>query len=507
MLRFFGEITELPALFASESSIAEASAELCSSFFPELAQAPIYTMSPLCTLPEKRFIKYELNDRLLGHSAAGQLIRQLKEAHDRPCELILRSDGFRDWSPAVRPVPSGEALNLLMLNGPEAHATQSLARLYTQNTGVPINISVFSYDEIYEILSTTGGAAFDILRIDITFLSWFAEKLLCPLRELDTEIDALLPQFLDGVSRRYAMIGNEIYALPFSPSVQLLYYRKDLFESNVLRRVYQERFRCELLPPETFEQFNHIAAFFTRQLNPQSPVPYGASLTLGSIGVAGSEFMARYLEKHQNLYAADGRVRLNDAAGQEAMRQLVELRGYAPVSGTDWWTDTARSFASGELAMAILYSNYASDLLKGDTVVSDNIGYTFVPGHNPVLGGASLGISKFSSKKDSALRFLKWLCQEPVASALTYLGSAPAQKRTYENYSLLDSYPWLSLASESFSFAQGYRRPRGDLTPFDERTFLNIIGVAVKNACRGIQSPEQALDWAQAEYDRNFGQL
>ena len=124
------------------------------------------------------------------------------------------------------------------------------------------------------------------------------------------------------------MIGNEIYALPFSPSVQLLYYRKDLFESNVLRRVYQERFRCELLPPETFEQFNHIAAFFTRQLNPQSPVPYGASLTLGSIGVAGSEFMARYLEKHQNLYTADGRVRLNDAAGQDAMRQLVELRSY-----------------------------------------------------------------------------------------------------------------------------------------------------------------------------------
>ena len=89
--------------------------------------------------------------------------------------------------------------------------------------------------------------------------------------------------------------------------------------------------------------------------------------------------MARYLEKHQNLYTADGRVRLNDAAGKEAMRQLVELRGYAPVSGTEWWTDTARSFASGELAMAILYSNYASDLLKGDTVVSDNIGYTFVP--------------------------------------------------------------------------------------------------------------------------------
>lgn len=507
MLRFFGEITELPALFASESSIAEASAELCSSFFPELAQAQIYTLSPLCTLPENRFKKYELNDRLLGHSAAEQLIRQLKEAHDSPCELILRSDGFRNWGPAVRPASSGGALNLLMLNGPEAHATQSLARLYTQNTGVPINISVFSYDEIYEILSTTGGAAFDILRIDITFLSWFAEKLLCPLRELDTEIDALLPQFLDGVSRRYAMIGDEIYALPFSPSVQLLYYRRDLFESNVLRRIYQERFRCELLPPETFEQFNHIAAFFTRQLNPQSPVPYGASLTLGSIGVAGSEFMARYLEKHQNLYTADGRVRLNDAAGQDAMRQLVELRSYAPVSGTDWWTDTARCFASGELAMAILYSNYASDLLKGDTVVSDNIGYTFVPGHNPVLGGASLGISKFSSKKDSALRFLKWLCQEPVASALTYLGSAPAQKRTYENYSLLDNYPWLSLASESFSFAQGYRRPRGDLTPFDERTFLNIIGVAVKNACRGIQSPEQALDWAQAEYDRNFGQF
>ena len=90
-----------------------------------------------------------------------------------------------------------------MLNGPEATAVQNLSRIYTNSTGIKINVSVFSYDEIYEILSTTGGKAFDILRIDITFLSWFAQKLLVPLEELDPNIAQILPQFLDGVSQRY----------------------------------------------------------------------------------------------------------------------------------------------------------------------------------------------------------------------------------------------------------------------------------------------------------------
>ena len=504
LIQFLSSEQNIGCFFSSSFSLTRSVTAVSQTFFPHLKDTPIYTVSPLHTLPEGTYQKYEFDYRLMGHSAAQQLVRQLSEAGEAPGSVILPSAGFRQWEPLPMEKCRGKSLNLLMLNGPEAIAVQNLSRIYTNSTGIRINVSVFSYDEIYEILSTTGGKAFDILRIDITFLSWFAQKLLIPLETLDPDISKILPQFLDGVSQRYSTVANTIYALPFSPSVQLLYYRKDLFESTVLRRLYQEQYKCDLLPPTNFTEFNRIAEFFTKKKNPNSPVDYGTSLTLGSFGVAGSEFMARFLESHKNLYDDDGCVRLNGPEGNLAMQQLIELKEMAPTHSNTWWTDTAKDFASGRLAMAILYSNYASDLIREGSNISELIGCTLVPGQNPILGGASLGISKSSQNPQAALNFIKWLCSETVSSASTLLGGVSPCRAAYQNYELVNTYPWLDLAGKSFSIANGRRQPPEDSSPFNERQFLNIIGLAVKNAYYGVQSPSDALDWAQKEFDRSF---
>ena len=59
-----------------------------------------------------------------------------------------------------------------------------------------------------------------------------------------------LSDFLTGTPENYAVTHGEIYTLPSTPSVQMLFYRKDLFESPIYRRMYFEQFRSELLPPE-----------------------------------------------------------------------------------------------------------------------------------------------------------------------------------------------------------------------------------------------------------------
>ena len=492
------------AFFSASFSLTKSLSTVSQTFFPDVRNIPIYTVAPLHTLPEGSYQKYEFDFRLLGNNAAQQLIAQLEDPEAKARTVLLPAAGFRLWEPQPIQNNTAKALNLLMLNGPEATAVQNLSRIYTNSTGIKINVSVFSYDEIYEILSTTGGKAFDILRIDITFLSWFAQKLLVPLEELDPNIAQILPQFLEGVSQRYSTVANTIYALPFSPSVQLLYYRKDLFDSTVLRRLYQEKYKCDLQPPANFTEFNRIAEFFTKKENPNSPVDYGTSLTLGSFGVAGSEFMARYLETHKNLYDEDGKVRLNGPEGNLAMQQLIELKELAPTHSNTWWTDTAEDFASGRLAMAILYSNYASDLIREGSNISELIGCTLVPGQNPILGGASLGISKSSQHPQEALNFIKWLCSETISSAATLLGGVSPCKAAYQNYELVDSYPWLDLAGKSFSIANGRRQPPEDTSPFNERQFLNIIGLAVKNAYYGVQSPADALNWAQSEFESSF---
>lgn len=502
ILRHLNSETHQGHLITSSFSLAETAFSIQNGFFPHHEKAKIYTVSPLFTLPDCLYQKYELDYRALGNRAAGQLIAQIKDQLQEVQSVTLPNIGFRKWSPAVLDNAAKE-LNLLMLNGPEAAATQYLSRLYTEQTGTRIRISVYSYDEIFEILSSTGGESFDILRIDITFLSWFAQELLVPLKQLDPFIDTFLQKFLDGVAQRYSTVSGTIYAIPFSPSVQLLYYRKDLFESTVLRRLYQEQYKSELIPPKTFTELNQIANFFTNKYNANSPVEFGSSLTLGSIGVAGSEFMARFLEKQENLYDSNGRVCLNSNIGLASLQELVALKDFTPNHTSAWWTDTANDFASGKLAMAILYSNYSSDLLRSNLDLSE-INCSLVPGRNPVLGGASLGISKFSKKQKDALNYIKWLCSDTISSASILLGGASPCKAAYDNVELTDMFPWLELAGKSFSIANGLRQPPKDPTPFNERQFLNIIGMAVKNAYNGVQTPENALDWAQREFDRSF---
>jgi hypothetical protein len=42
---------------------------------------------------------------------------------------------------------------------------------------------------------------------------------------------------------------------------------------------------------------------------------------------------------------------------------------------------------------------------------------------------------------------------------------------------------------------------------FDERRFLSILGVAVKNAYSGVVSPEEALLLAKKQYEANAAEI
>lgn len=108
-----------------------------------------------------------------------------------------------------------------------------------------------------------------------------------------------------------------------------------------------------------------------------------------STGVAGSEFLARLFAIQENLYGADGQIHLDSLQCQQALAELVQLRRCTSPEYCGWWTQTARRFAEGNFAMSILYSNYASDLSAHSSHVVGNVGYSMMPGNNPVLGGGS----------------------------------------------------------------------------------------------------------------------
>lgn len=492
------------AFVISNYGFAESVKDICSAFYDTDKPMEIYTVSPVFTMPENDFIKYEMNYRQLGKVAAETLIRRAQSGGELQ-ERLLENSGFRDWYCNIIPSKSGRPVNVITLDSPEAYIMRNFSRLYTKKSGTRVNICILSYDEIYEAFNNLDETSnFDVIRLDVTWLSWFAKRLLMPLTDIEPKVGDCFGEFLKGTPEHYAMAQGQIYALPSTPSAQILYYRKDLFESPIYKRMYFEQFKTELRVPETFEEFNRIAAFFTRSLNPSSPVDYGATLTMGSTGVAGSEYLARLFVYQDNLYDKNREIHLDSPAGLKALKEVLELRSCTPPGYCGWWVDTARSFAAGNYAMSILYSNYASDLLGHASRIVGNIGCAMMPGNNPVIGGGSLGVFKYSRQPKEALSFIRWMCSEPVSSAASLLGSTSPCRKTYENYEVVSNFPWMNLVKKCFHLTKGNRIPEDVRIPFDERRFLSILGMAVKNACSGISEPQEALSSAQEQFERYF---
>lgn len=503
VLEILGDHDPIDAIITTNYGFAEKIHQIRNSLFTR-GPLPIYTISPVFTLPENDYIKYELNYHLLGRKVAEELIR---EDETDTTDHILLNDGYRNWDNISIKSRHADSLNVLALEGPEALVMKSLAHLYEAKTGTKVNISVFSYDETYEaFVNAENFGIFDVFRMDVTWLSWFAEKILLPLETIDAGISDNFSEYIPALSDKYSKINGKIYALPVSPSAQLLFYRKDLFEDVAMKRAYLETHKCELKVPSTFEEFNRVASFFTKSFNSISKVQYGTSLILGNTGVAATEFLTRFFSQRENLYADDGKISINNSAGLFALKNLLEASRYVSRKSLSWWTEGAKVFSDGNVAMEIMFSNYASEILGYRSKIIDKVGCSIVPGGNPIIGGGSLAIAKTCKYPEDALAFIKWLTHDPVSSAMAALGSVSPCSKTYGIYEIVDAFPWLELSKGCFSQTRTRRLPPKDTRPFDEKKFLSIAGGMVKNVCAGVIEVERALEVAQKMIDSYFNQ-
>jgi multiple sugar transport system substrate-binding protein len=229
-----------------------------------------------------------------------------------------------------------------------------------------------------------------------------------------------------------------------------------LFEDPIICKDYYSFNGKKLQPPRTWEEFNSVARFFTREFNPVSPVEFGTSCP----GIMAEEFCPevyiRILGHNGALFSDDNMPQFDTRQNIRAFENLVEIQRYTarPLFETSIF-DTVEDFYSGKTAMLITFTEYATKMMDAiNRNVFGKFGFTFVPHRTPISIGWNLGLNPFSYKKELAYTFFKWLYRKEVNYYLTILDGQSTSIYPYENNELLKLYPWMGITIDNFKFTR-----------------------------------------------------
>lgn len=211
-----------------------------------------------------------------------------------------------------------------------------------------------------------------------------------------------------------------------------MFYRRDLFCDPTYKRMYFEAYRRELEVPKSFEDYNRIAGFFTRSLNPASPVQYGTTVAIGNVVVSPSEFLPRLFEQGGKLFNAKGQITVDTPEALTALKNYRETYACSDRTVHDIWKNVLEGFADGSAAMTVVFINYASHILNSKmSSIAGKLGFAPVPGGRPLSGGGVVGITRSCAHPETACAFLSWLYSNQTAPAFALLvGCHPAVRHT-----------------------------------------------------------------------------
>lgn len=222
----------------------------------------------------------------------------------------------------------------MCLDTPSVHALQMLSRAFTAESGIRLELTLFDGLQMQKAPAMIRADCmaqqpeYDLMMFDAP---WSAELIrnrmladLTPmLRRSGADTNRIFKDCWDTVCD-----GDACYGIPFISGTQLLFYRRDLFEKPEVIRAYRDFCGATLRPPKTWQEFNRIACFFTKSVNPASPTEYGTAMPGCHDSYMAPEIMVR-------LWAAGAK--LWDENGMPCMDLKQNERAYQLVLDSVQW--------------------------------------------------------------------------------------------------------------------------------------------------------------------------
>ncbi len=406
-------------------------------------------------------------------------------------------------------LPGG--LRILVHGDPTFMVMDNLKRQFEQLVGTNIHQRAFSIDRLREEAlrnSDRSKSRYDLIAVDLPWLGEFIKKgVIRPLTDV-MDVSRLDPADFHTAGWRAAHWDGTPYGVPSQTTPELMFYRKDWFASEGLE------------PPVTTDAVIDAARHFHDPRRGRYGVAWNAArgtalghtfmMTCAAFGqpiIDLPEIAGGYDADH--LGSREFRPALNTDRALAAADYLMQLLEFSPPDILSMsWYERVRPYASGKVAMAYGYTLLAPYFeLDESCSAHGNTGYLPHP-HGPEgapiapVGGyvfcvpSNLAEDRLEDTVEALVAFTspgaqKLYAQSGSRTAPRYsVGADPEVRRLSPIFELVDQMSW----RDELQFW-----PRPPIPQISD--IIRICGHELHDMLRGIVSPREALDRAQARAD------
>lgn len=362
---------------------------------------------------------------------------------------------------------------------------------YKAATGIEVRVEEIGRDNYLQRVTTqllSGSSNFDVVFLLHNYIPQFAKGgQLEPLSHFVDSVDTLTDRYLP-VTVDNSRLDGDLYGLPYDVSTMHLFYRSDLISN----------------PPTTLEEYREIGLQNTRTHNPSSATEFGMSFQ-GKRGEAQpKEWYQYFWALGGELIDADGKPQVNSKAGVDALTWLKEnitdLKIVPPNFSTFEFPETQAAFQNGVTSMMIQWINGYTQL--GEDVAPAAHGKTemaIVPGGVPYVQAWNMAINSSSTKKQAAFDFINWVSENAATKHGIIPCAVPPNKAFLEDPATVAEFGQAQALLDALKVA----RTEPPLVEWPQ--IHEIMNTAISSALAGEQSPQQALDEANAGIEALLG--
>ncbi len=417
---------------------------------------------------------------------------------------IVPGAAYAQTTAALRPGKpfAGTTVNVLSVVAPQFSAHEARLPEFEALTGIKVKYQYVPFASMREKLTAELVAKtdqYDVLSVmDVWGPSLY--NLFDPLNDRIAEKKIDMAARYPFAHLRAARDGNgngkNILGFPLRGHVQLMFYRKDVFN------------RLGLKPPETWDQMVDVG----RQIQSKTDMA-GVAMYYGKTSGQNLMIWFNYLwGMGGELLDAKGQPAFNSPQGVAATQAYVDVllkHKVAPVgSATFNETDAVNSVAQGKSAMVPVWWWRYAGLVdpKTSTLKSDQIGFAplpSMPGREATTYTNTwfYGINRNSKQKNAAMEFLTWL-SDPALERSVLLDRRLNEVVAMQTSNLIDGDVNLRFGGMHLFGAQALKGARGTPLFAQWPQVSDILEATISEIVAGQVTVKAGLDAAAAKARR-----